>query len=128
MFGWPLTVAMAEPSTDCAWVETEATSPLALPTMPVTWLVAPLIVLVSCAFIWSMPATGLAEASVLTATWLLPSVSKAMEPTPAALRVPMPRARAQRGMTSNMMVALPFSCIAPIRLSGDAQVPSVRAL
>jgi hypothetical protein len=33
--------------------------------------------------------------------------------TPAALIAPMPRARAQRGMTSNMVMALPFVLASP---------------
>src|SRR5260221_11970205 len=66
-----------------------------------------------------------AECCSTQAGLLVPSDSMATVVAPAALTAPIPRASAQRGTRSNMLVALPFSGIAPIRLCGDAPTRSV---
>ena len=143
---WLPTVAIVEPRVDWAAVDADATWDLALATMPSTWLWAPLTELVSWAFSWSMLARALvavpvtasplaqdlesttAECASAQAGWLVPSDSMATVVTPAAPMAPIPRASAQRGMTSNMMVALPFSLHRPDPEVSAVPDPVVREL
>src|SRR5579872_5633367 len=128
---WLPTWVIVEPRADWAAVDADDTWDSALATMPWTWPWALLTELVSWALSWSMLVRALlvmpvtasllaqvvesatAECDSAHAGVLLLDDSMATVLTPAALMAPIPRARAQRGMTSNMVVALPFVLASP---------------
>src|SRR5581483_4867770 len=93
---WLPTWVIVEPRADWAAVDADDTWDSALATMPWTWPWALLTELVSWALSWSMLVRALL-----------------VMPVTASLLAPIPRARAQRGMTSNMVVALPFVLASP---------------